>query len=236
MAKDVYYDNFTKYANLVREYDGDYAGLIEEVEKVLIPKQDSGDDRKAVVVFGFSGNGKSTWIREFCKKREDFSVLSMDEVVRKLSDSLGRTVFGWEITRAFSDKLDEMAGCGVNLVVDGNFLNLLTRSALTDSLHTYGYDVSLMDLTPIFGVTIQSRIRDEASRVLGVEVREDNIWRYENHPMYLKMKKQVMDYHQLERERSAFDEQMLLGATSIGVERVMLPDSGQKQGNDSKKL
>lgn len=233
--KNVYYNNFRKYANLIKEYDGDYAGLIEEVEKVLVPKQES-DDRKAVVMFGFSGNGKSTWIREFCKDRDDFRVLSMDEVGKGLSESLGRPISGWELTGAFSNKLDEMAGSGVNLVIDGNFLNLLTRSALTDALHTYGYEVSLMDLTPIFGVTIQSRIRDEASKTLGVEVTEDNVWRYENHPMYLKMKKRVMDYHQLERERSAFDEQMLLGATSIGVERVMLPDNGQKQGTESKKL
>lgn len=230
--KDAYYNNFLKYATFIKSKSFEsLADVMEEVSDIVIPKVDSEEDKKALVMFGFSGNGKTTWINNWCLENPEYVVLSMDSVVRELSDKLGRQVDGMEITKAFSDKLDEVCSNNKNVIVDGNFLNLLTRMALVDSLHNYGFGVSLVDITPIFDVTIKSRIMSEASRVIGEEVNEDNVSKYRDDFRYKNMEQRVMQYHNVERLRSSFKEQMILGATSFGVEDVIVVDNSSKSDN-----
>lgn len=230
--KDIYYDNFIKYAKFVRSGSfNNLADVMESVSKLTVSKVDSEEDKKALVMFGFSGNGKTTWINNFCLENPDYVVLSMDSVVRELSDKLGRQVDGMEITKAFSEKLDEVCSSNSNVIVDGNFLNLLTRMALVDSLHTYGFLVSLVDITPIFDITIEKRIMSEASRVIGVPINEDNVSSYRNDQRYKNMERRVMDYHNNERLRASYQEQMILGATSFGVEDVIVVDNSSKSDN-----
>ena len=230
--KDAYYNNFLKYATFIKSKSFEsLADVMEEVSDIVIPKVDSEEDKKALVMFGFSGNGKTTWINNWCLENPEYVVLSMDSVVRELSDKLGRQVDGMEITKAFSDKLDEVCSNNKNVVVDGNFLNLLTRMALVDSLHNYGFGVSLVDITPIFDVTIKSRIMSEASRVIGEEVNEDNVSKYRDDFRYKNMEQRVMQYHNMERLRASYNEQMVLGATSFGVEDVIVVDNSSKSDN-----
>ena len=230
--KDVYYNNFLKYATFIKSKSFEsLADVMEEVSNIVIPKVDSEEDKKALVMFGFSGNGKTTWINNWCLENPEYVVLSMDSVVRELSDKLGRQVDGMEITKAFSEKLDEVCSNNKNVVVDGNFLNLLTRMALVDSLHNYGFGVSLVDITPIFDVTIKSRIMSEASRVIGEEVNEDNVSKYRDDFRYKNMEQRVMQYHNMERLRASYNEQMVLGATSFGVEDVIVVDNSSKSDN-----
>lgn len=230
--KNIYYNNFLKYATFIKSKSFEsLADVMEGVTDIVIPKVDSEEDKKAMVMFGFSGNGKTTWINNFCLENPEYVVLSMDSVVRELSDKLGRQVDGMEITKAFSEKLDEVCSSNKNVVVDGNFLNLLTRMALVDSLHAYGFGVSLVDITPIFETTIKSRIMSEASRVIGEEVNEENISKYRDDFRYKNMERRVMEYHNMERLRSSFKEQMILGATSFGVEDVIVVDNSSKSDN-----
>lgn len=230
--KDVYYNNFLKYATFIKSKSFEsLADVMDEVSDIVIPKVDSEEDKKALVMFGFSGNGKTTWINNWCLENPEYVVLSMDSVVRELSDKLGRQVDGMEITKAFSEKLDEVCSNNKNVVVDGNFLNLLTRMALVDSLHNYGFGVSLVDITPIFDVTIKSRIMSEASRVIGEEVNEDNVSKYRDDFRYKNMEQRVMQYHNMERLRASYNEQMVLGATSFGVEDVIVVDNSSKSDN-----
>lgn len=230
--KDAYYNNFLKYATFIKSKSFEsLADVMDEVSDIVILKVDSEEDKKALVMFGFSGNGKTTWINNWCLENPEYVVLSMDSVVRELSDKLGRQVDGMEITKAFSDKLDEVCSNNKNVIVDGNFLNLLTRMALVDSLHNYGFGVSLVDITPIFDVTIKSRIMSEASRVIGEEVNEDNVSKYRDDFRYKNMEQRVMQYHNVERLRSSFKEQMILGATSFGVEDVIVVDNSSKSDN-----
>lgn len=230
--KNIYYNNFLKYATFIKSKSFEsFADVMEGVTDIVIPKVDSEEDKKAMVMFGFSGNGKTTWINNFCLENPEYVVLSMDSVVRELSDRLGRQVDGMEITKAFSEKLDEVCSSNKNVVVDGNFLNLLTRMALVDSLHAYGFGVSLVDITPIFETTIKSRIMSEASRVIGEEVNEENISKYRDDFRYKNMERRVMEYHNMERLRSSFKEQMILGATSFGVEDVIVVDNSSKSDN-----
>ena len=81
---NVYYDNFSKYRDYVSNFDGDsYIDLVEDVQRLVVPKVGDDDEKHAIVIHGFSGNGKSTWIKNFCLEHPEYVVLSMDSVVRK---------------------------------------------------------------------------------------------------------------------------------------------------------
>ena len=250
--KDVYYNNFLKYATFIKSKSFEsLADVMEEVSNIVIPKVDSEEDKKALVMFGFSGNGKTTWINNWCLENPEYVVLSMDSVVRELSDKLGRQVDGMEITKAFSEKLDEVCSNNKNVVVDGNFLNLLTRMALVDSLHNYGFGVSLVDINLDIDIDVVKCISgsdwyisiDSIGNVktfildntaiddIGEEVNEDNVSKYRDDFRYKNMEQRVMQYHNMERLRASYNEQMVLGATSFGVEDVIVVDNSSKSDN-----
>ena len=89
--KNVYYENFLKYSNYVNNKTfNSYTELVEGVSKLNISKEENLKDRKAMVMFGFSGNGKTTWINSFCKSNPDYVILSMDSIVKEISNKLGR--------------------------------------------------------------------------------------------------------------------------------------------------
>ena len=131
--KDVYYNNFLKYATFIKSKSFEsLADVMEEVSDIVIPKVDSEEEKKALVMFGFSGNGKTTWINNWCLENPEYVVLSMDSVVRELSDKLGRQVDGMEITKAFSEKLDEVCSNNKNVVVDGNVITSKSAGTALD--------------------------------------------------------------------------------------------------------
>lgn len=234
--KNIYHKNFLKYMSFVQSFSGEtYIDLIDEVSKVIVPKCDKDDEKNAIVLFGFSGNGKSTWIKNFCAENPEYEVLSMDSVVSEKEDELGRRIEGMEITSVFSKAFDDVCSRSKNIIVDGNFLNLLTRMCLADSFHMLGYNVTVMDITPIFDITIESRIMDEASKVLGTLITLDNVEQFRNNPTYMAVEKHVRDFHKDERERASYDEQIVAGGVSVGVEKVITVNSTPKQDNISGK-
>lgn len=228
----IYYDNFSKYRDYVTNFDGDsYVDLVVDVQRLIVPKVGDDTEKHAIVMHGFSGNGKSTWIKNFCLEHPEYTVLSMDTVVRKKQEELGRRIEGMEITAAFSEAFDDACSLSKKIIVDGNFLNLLTRMALVDSFHMNGYNVSLVDITPIFDITIDRRIMDEASRVFGVRITEENVSLVRNHPVYRQVEAHVRSFHEQERASSNYDEQKLVLGTSIGVEEVIVVGNDEKCGS-----
>ena len=169
---NVYYDNFSKYRDYVTNFDGDsYIDVVDDVQKLIIPKVGDDDEKHAIVMHGFSGNGKSTWIRNFCLEHPDYIVLSMDTVVRKKQAELGR------------------------------------------------------------------RIMDEASRVFGVRITDENVALIRNHSTYKQVEAYVRSFHVQERASANYDEQRLVLGTSIGVEKGIVVGSGEKQsGYGGKKM
>lgn len=229
---NVYYDNFSKYRDYVTNFDGDsYIDLVEDIQKLIVPKVGDDLEKHAIVMHGFSGNGKTTWIKNFCLEHPEYTVLSMDTVVRKKQEELGRRIEGMEITEAFSKAFDDACSLSKKIIVDGNFLNLLTRMSLVDSFHMNGYSVSLVDITPIFDITIERRIMDEASRVFGVRITDENVSLVRSHPTYKQVEAHVRSFHEQERASANYDEQRLVLGTSIGVEEVIVVGNGQKCGS-----
>lgn len=226
---NVYYDNFSRYKDFAANFDGDsYIDLVEDVQRLVIPKIGDDEEKLAIVMHGFSGNGKTTWIKNFCLEHPEYIVLSMDTVVRKRQEELGRRIEGMEITETFSKAFDEACSSSKKIIVDGNFLNLLTRMALVDSFHMNGYSVSLVDITPIFDITIERRIMDEASKVFRIRITDENVSLVREHPAYKQVEAHVRSFHERERASANYDEQRLVVGTSIGVEEVVVVGNDEK--------
>lgn len=237
MESNVYIKNYNKYVELLQRFPGgDYDEFSKYISEHVVPMMSDGTDKKAVVLFGFSGNGKSTWIKNFQKDNRDYLILSMDYVVKSATQVKGRPLSDEEIIRQFSSALDFVTSHERNVIIDGNFLNFVTRMILVDSLHTHGYDVSLVDITPIFDVTLERRIMDVASKLIGSPVTPENVDSYRDNPRYLAAKQSVMEYHERERNNACYDEQMLLGLTSFGVERVITVDTPKQGSVGGKKM
>ena len=74
----VYQEQFKKYEDLSRQSYVNYFALINAVRNVMVEKPDEVK-ANAIVMFGFSGNGKSTWIQEFIKSNPNYVVLPLPE-------------------------------------------------------------------------------------------------------------------------------------------------------------
>lgn len=237
MESNVYIKNYNKYVELLQRFPGgDYDEFSKYMSEHVVPMMSDGTEKKAVVLFGFSGNGKSTWIKNFQRDNRDYLILSMDYVVKSATQVKGRSLSDEEIIRQFSNALDFVVSRGSNVIIDGNFLNFVTRMILVDSLHTHGYDVSLVDITPIIDVTLERRVMDVASKLIGTPITPENVDRFRGNPHYLVAKQSVMEYHEKERNNACYDEQMLLGLTSFGVERVITVDTPKQGSIGGKKM
>ena len=125
------------------------------------------DKKNAVVLIGPSCVGKSTYARNFIKMYPEFEYLSMDDCALK---ELKRTniifCFGndlWSNTlgnKEFGERIER----GRNLIIDGGWLHINSRSALLKTLKHYGYNVCAC----IFdNITIEEHARNVEARVLG---------------------------------------------------------------------
>lgn len=229
----IYEEQFYKYGNVVNKVNEELAGsnnglgyfvLLNAVRDVMVEKPE--DVRaNAVVMFGFSGNGKSTYISNFVKANPDYTVVSIDEVVNRLYDELNRQVESSEIITGFGEELERVCTNGSNIIVDGNFLNLLTRSALTDTLKTYGYQVNIVDITDNIGKVLPIRVMDMAGARLGVKINHSNVRDYVTDPVFIRTDNEIWNFYQKEKRTSSFDEQIQYDAVGEGVNNVFKGDT-----------
>ena len=223
----VYEEQFIKYTNVVNQENekimkgkgAGYFGLLNSARNVMVEKCEE-PKANAVILFGFSGNGKTTYIKDFVKYNPDYVIASMDEVVNKLHKELNRKITPIEITKAFGEKLDELCKTGNNIIVDGNFLNLLTRSALADTLKLYGYQVNVVDITDNVMEVLTNRIMDVAGKRIGVKIDSSNIQQYVNHPKFIETQKEIGNYYNKEVKTSNINEQVQFDAIGEGVDNV----------------
>ena len=194
-----------------------YDEFVEILKQYIEPGQDEAK-KDAIILLGYSGNGKSTWSREFRQKNSEFQEFSWDEEMGKLlRNRRGQKISGEEQLRVVGQSLEDKSD--KNIVVDGNYLNLPLRVALINTLHGYGYNVYLADLTPQINETLQYRIDDEIDkfrsdpRYMGCSDGE-----IRNH-----VTKGSYDFKADEEKRSSFSEQVRCGAVGLGVEGVLTP-------------
>lgn len=223
----VYEEQFIKYTNVVNQENEKimkgkgtgYFGLLNSARNVMVEKCEE-PKANAVILFGFSGNGKTTYIEDFIKYNPDYVVASMDEVVNELHKELNRKITPREITKAFGEEVDVLCKAGKNIIFDGNFLNLLTRSALADTLKLYGYQVNVVDITDNVMEVLTNRIMDVAGKRIGVKIDSSNIQQYVNHPKFIEAQKEIGNYYNKEVKTSNINEQVQFDAIGEGVDNV----------------
>lgn len=192
-----------------------YEQLVELLKLNMIPSLDDAQ-KDAVIILGYSGNGKSTYARRFCEVNEEYKAISWDgEIIKCLN--------GRRYSELPRDEHLSIVGQAIenhnhqNIILDGNYLNLPLRVALINTLHGYGYHVYLADLTPNIDKTLPFRIEDE-------------IKRYQNMPEYSSYPYDVIrsyvtnviyDFKRDEETRGAFSEQLRCGVVDLGVEKVL---------------
>lgn len=152
---DLFFDGITKEPLLLKEY-----------------KPVKGR-KNAIVLLGQSCTGKSTYAREFLKTHTEFEFLSLDECAAKellatnvircfdaniLNNSLGFGEFGRRLES------------GENLLIDGGWLHINSRSALLKTLRELGYVTcafSFLNITQdIYFQRVTSRATQYAAQAL----------------------------------------------------------------------
>ena len=217
-----YLKNFEKYKRLTqKEYDS-FHQFAEEAIKQIKAVYQKEEKMEAILVSGFSGNGKTTWINEFLRKRPDYKLVSMDEATRKIIKKYNATRLDeriyQEILQEFGTQLEVHANLGESIILDGLFINLLTRLALIDTLHDLNYPITLVDLTPNIHKTLKSRIEDEVKKVIEYGKKQG----YSREKLEELVEKQiqfVQEFYQRERQRNNFDEQITLGLIDLGIDK-----------------
>lgn len=156
--------------------------------------------------------------KKFCKRNPRYKVISWDlEFMRRFKGRRYAEISSDEQLLAMGEAIED--GSDQNLVIDGNYLNLPLRTAIINTLHEYGYNIYLADLTPQFEETLAFRIADEVDR-------------YQRMPKYAncsyedikrRVTKAIYSFKQDEENRSAFSEQVRCGVVDLGVEKVIGP-------------
>ena len=212
----VYQEQFEKYTNLtIRPYNS-YMELVEEVKKVMVNYPEN-IKANAIVLFGFSGNGKSTWISNFIKEYPNYTVVSMDAAGKRIRDRYGRDDTSPEIVEEFGNELESVCRNDNNVIIDGNFLNLLTRSALADTLKTFGYQVNVVDITDNSLSILKIRIMDVASERMGIKIDESNLRDYANNPEFQSIYEEIVNHYNMELASSNLNEQIMCNVKELGV-------------------
>ncbi len=212
---NVYETCFSRYTKIGERPCRSYQDLIDYVNLEIVDSSKK-KDKNAVIVLGYSGNGKSTWIESFRRANPDYEVISMDSVARSLGEYPKKS----EVVRIFGEKLEKAHDEEKNIIVDGNFLNLLTRSALLDTLKTYDYQVNLVDITDNVLRVLPQRILDVTASRLNYPITKENIDRVLESEEFKKARKEVIDFYNDEKRRSYFDEQISYGVVGLGADHL----------------
>lgn len=212
----VFEREFKKVEKLLKENAvSSYDELIELLDRnMTLSSEKSSKD--AVIILGYSGNGKSTWAREFMKNNKGYEMISWDSAVKKVAR--GRTyreIPRDEIITAVDFDIENKREH--NLILDGNYLNLPLRIATINALHTLDYDVYLADLTSQIDTTILFRIDDETNR----QFNNPKYAGYSYEALKKAVARAIYAFKADEDRRSYFSDQVKRGVVGMGVRKVI---------------
>lgn len=228
-----YQEEFERFEKIASCDYSSYDEACQAVKSALIHKSDfSGEE--AIVVLGYSGNGKTTWINNFRRDNPGYEVISYDDIVKNLTLSLGDKVDSKSYVSAIGEEIDRLCSNHLNIIFDGKFLNIFTRSALTQTLHSYGYFVSMVDLTDIIDDVLPKRLIEYYERELGIKFDYHNPDKCFNDPRFRKKYDEIMEYFNLEKKSCLFDLQKELECVFIDADFVMNMDGNTDNDFDSK--
>lgn len=176
-------------------------------------KQPDSTAPVAHIVLGFSGNGKTTFIREHVQNGDH--IISMDRVTREALKRNTKGEIDWNyVLELFGSLLENSAKKRVDIWLDGLWLNISTRFTLITTLHEYGYQVYLYNLLSEGYVAKcqRARIIDECIRIYGENYTQEE---------FLKVQKHIKEYLENERKTRCVEEQKAGGYFNLLVERII---------------
>lgn len=210
-----YIDYLMEYSNIPSTCDT-FKQIIDKVNEKSISRIDNPTNN-AVLVLGYSGNGKTTIINEFLNIHPEYIKISIDVLCKFFISSYKRFPSLMELQSLFGQLLEEYKG--QNIILDGNFLNLFNRMALCDYLHANGYNVNMIDLTPNIDEVMPNRIMDETDRLINANgIKQPSV--DECAFYYGQASKKISDFYMEERRRAFMDDQEKHNTIHMGADKV----------------
>lgn len=211
-----YYQNYARISKFARQAhftspDEFLLTVKNEFAPTLAPSPKSSA-KKANIVLGYSGNGKTTFIKTHAKDND--IILSVDETTKVLIDrgliTDNASINGNVIFSAFGQNINKALETGRTVWVDGLWLNILTRLALIDALHYGGYQVCLYSLLDeeLIRSRLTSRIYAEQKKASSIEEK-------------MAIKKFVDDFFKSEHNRNFVSDQRRLNLFSLCTDELI---------------
>lgn len=142
-----------------------FFGGAEEFPPLLKDYKPEPGKKNAIVLIGLSCTGKSTYAKKFVVEHPDFEYLSMDDcaltelaktgVIMCLDGDIRNNTLG---NQEFGERIEK----GQNLIIDGGWVHINSRSALLKTLKEFGYRVCACVFT---NITRQELIRNVEARI-----------------------------------------------------------------------
>ena len=128
----------------------------------------------------------------------------------------------YELQSLFGKKLEKSVINKENIILDGNFLNILNRMALSDYLHSNDYNINSLNLTPMISKTLPLRIEDETTKILNKNFQGNRLfYDYAN----MLATKNIMSFYSLERKRASMIEQEIYKSLNFGIDKEFYLDN-----------
>ena len=120
------------------------------------------DEKSAVVLLGMSCMGKTTFANDFIKTHKEFSLLSFDNFAINLIASQFYTNIDEKAIHQFGKALDESLKEGKKVIIDGQYVNVVSRSALFKTLFEAGYTIYVISFINMPNELVDQRIESRA--------------------------------------------------------------------------
>jgi predicted kinase len=120
------------------------------------------DEKSAVVLLGMSCMGKTTFANDFIQKHKEFTLLSFDNFAINLLSSQFFTNTDEKAVQEFGKSLDESLKEGKKVIIDGQYVNVVSRSALFTTLNEAGYTIYVISFINMPGELVDQRIESRA--------------------------------------------------------------------------
>ena len=216
-----YMDYLQKYQDLGQRDWKDFKEILDEIDKVKLERVEN-PTLNAVVVLGYSGNGKTTTIKNFVLNNPEYKIISIDEICKSFINQNNKYPNIYELQSLFGNELEKSVINKENIILDGNFLNILNRMALSDYLHSNDYNINSLNLTPMISKTLPLRIEDETTKILNKNFQGNRLfYDYAN----MLATKNIMSFYSLERKRASMIEQEIYKSLNFGIDKEFYLDN-----------
>ena len=216
-----YMDYLQKYQDLGQRDWKDFKEILDEIDKVKLERV-GNPTLNAVVVLGYSGNGKTTAINKFVLDYPEYKIISIDEICKSFINQNKKYPDIYELQSLFGKELEKSALNKENIILDGNFLNILNRMALSDYLHSNGYNINSLNLTPMISRTLPLRIEEETAKILNKNFQGNRLfYNYAN----MLATKNIMSFYSIERKRASMIEQEIYKSLNFGIDKEFYLDN-----------